>query len=69
MNLFLRKSSPGVLKRVHLRNLYIINKLQSSPGELKNKIKIKISSPGELGRIKSTSSLSELKNIIKLYLK
>lgn len=64
-------------------NLYLINKLlsspseldiiekqvKSSPGELKNKIKIKISSLGELEKQKrkSTSSLSELKNIIKIY--
>ena len=64
MNLFLGKSSPGVLKLVHLMNLYLKNKLQSSPseldiiekqvksspGELKNKIKIKISSLGELDK-------------------
>ena len=64
MNSFLSKSSPGVLKLVHLMNLYIINKLQSSPselniiekqvisspGELKNKTKIKISSPSELDK-------------------
>ena len=48
MNPFLGKSSPGVLKLVHLMNKYIINKLQSSPSELNIIEKQVISSPGEL---------------------
>ena len=48
MNPFLGKSSPGVLKLVHLMKKYIINKLQSSPSELNIIEKQVISSPGEL---------------------
>ena len=48
MNQFLGKSSPGVLKLVHSMNKYIINKLQSSPSELNIIEKQVISSPGEL---------------------
>lgn len=32
--MFLGESSVGVLKSVHLMNKFIINELQSSPGEL-----------------------------------
>lgn len=48
MNLFLGKSSPGVIKSVHLMNKSIINMLQSSPSELNHREKLITSSPGEL---------------------